>query len=92
MKISYAIPVCNEHIELEKLLGVLHQHIGEEDEIIVRQRKSYFEHGGAFWYSLKIDYQGRYIELLNRGSSCYPYKKFSHMSEQFRNTLKKLTY
>ena len=36
MKISYAIPVCNEHIELEKLLGVLHQHIGEEDEIIVQ--------------------------------------------------------
>ena len=27
MRISYAIPVCNEHIELEKLLYFLHKHI-----------------------------------------------------------------
>ena len=36
MKISYAIPVCNEHIELEKLLDFLHQHIDKEDEIVVQ--------------------------------------------------------
>tara|TARA_Y100000296_G_scaffold17349_1_gene20456 strand:- start:3 stop:620 length:618 start_codon:yes stop_codon:yes gene_type:complete len=36
MKISYAIPVCNEHVELEKLLGFLVKHIGEEDEIVVQ--------------------------------------------------------
>ena len=36
MKISYAIPVCNEHIELEKLLDFLHKHIDEKDEIIVQ--------------------------------------------------------
>ena len=35
MKISYAIPVCNEHIELEKLLDFLHQHIDKEDEIVI---------------------------------------------------------
>ena len=29
MKISYAIPVCNEHAELEKLLDFLHKHIDE---------------------------------------------------------------
>jgi glycosyltransferase involved in cell wall biosynthesis len=36
MKISYAIPVCNEHVELEKLLDFLQSHIDEEDEIIVQ--------------------------------------------------------
>ena len=36
MKISYAIPVCNEHIELEKLLSFLLKHIDENDEIVVQ--------------------------------------------------------
>ena len=36
MKISYAIPVCNEHVELEKLLNFLESHIDEEDEIVVQ--------------------------------------------------------
>ena len=36
MKISYAIPVCNEHIELKKLLSFLIKHIDENDEIIVQ--------------------------------------------------------
>ena len=36
MKISYAIPVCNEHIELEKLLSFLVNHIDENDEIVVQ--------------------------------------------------------
>ena len=36
MKISYAIPVCNEHIELEKLLSFLVKHINENDEIVVQ--------------------------------------------------------
>ena len=29
MKISYAIPVCNEHVELKKLLSFLLKHIDE---------------------------------------------------------------
>ena len=36
MKISYAIPVCNEHAELEKLLSFLLEHIDENDEIVVQ--------------------------------------------------------
>ena len=36
MKVSYAIPVCNEHIELEKLLSFLLEHIDENDEIVVQ--------------------------------------------------------
>ena len=36
MRISYAIPVCNEYIELEKLLSFLIKYIDENDEIIVQ--------------------------------------------------------
>ena len=36
MKVSYAITVCNEHIELEKLLSFLVKHIDENDEIVVQ--------------------------------------------------------
>ena len=36
MQISYAIPVCNEHVELEKLLSFLTSHIDGDDEIIVQ--------------------------------------------------------
>jgi hypothetical protein len=35
MNISYAITVCNEDKELESLLNLLHNHITEEDEIII---------------------------------------------------------
>lgn len=35
MKISYAITVCNEHIELDNLLHHLSQHIRDEDEVVV---------------------------------------------------------
>ena len=44
MKISYAIPVCNEHVELEKLLSFLHEHIDENDEIIVQCDKGNTTH------------------------------------------------
>ena len=36
MKISYAIPVHNEHIELEKLLSFLVKYIDENDEIVIQ--------------------------------------------------------
>ena len=36
MKISYAIPVCNEHEELKRLLNFLIKNIREEDEIVVQ--------------------------------------------------------
>ena len=35
MKISYAIPVWNEHIELERLIKFLSEHKRKEDEIVV---------------------------------------------------------
>ena len=39
MKISYAITVCNEHKELEKLLTFLFEHKREEDEVVVQYDK-----------------------------------------------------
>ena len=36
MKISYAIPVCNEYKEIEYLLGYLTKHKREQDEIVVQ--------------------------------------------------------
>jgi len=36
MKISYAIPVCNEHKELERLLDFLVKNLRKEDEIVVQ--------------------------------------------------------
>ena len=36
MKISYAIPVCNEYLELDRLLDVLQSCIDSEDEIIIQ--------------------------------------------------------
>jgi len=36
MRISYAIPVCNEHVELERLLSFLAKHIDENDEIVIQ--------------------------------------------------------
>ncbi len=36
MKISYAITVCNEHKEIEKLLTFLFEHKRKEDEVVVQ--------------------------------------------------------
>lgn len=36
IKLSYAITACNEHVELEKLLDQLNEHIRPEDEIVVQ--------------------------------------------------------
>ena len=36
MKISYAIPVCNEHEELMRLLNILVTNKRDEDEIVVQ--------------------------------------------------------
>ena len=35
MKISYAIPVCNEHVEIERLITFLLKHKELQDEIVV---------------------------------------------------------
>ena len=39
MRISYAIPVCNEHKEIDKLLTFLFEHKRPEDEVVVQMDK-----------------------------------------------------
>jgi len=36
LRISYAITACNEHVELERLLDMLHNNIRPEDEIVLQ--------------------------------------------------------
>ena len=75
MRISYAIPVCNEHIELEKLLGFLIKHIDKNDEIVVQ-----CDQGNTTpeVYKVLYDLQQSYLEFPLNG----------HFSN-FKNNLKK---
>ena len=74
MQISYAIPVCNEHVELEKLLSFLHEHIDENDEIIVQCDK-----GNTIPEVYKV------LDSLNQPYIEFPLK--GHFSN-FKNNLK----
>ena len=40
MKISYAITVCNEHKEIEKLLTFLFEYKRQEDQVVVQMDKA----------------------------------------------------
>jgi hypothetical protein len=60
MKISYAIPVCNEHAELEKLLLFLVKYISENDEIIVQ-----CDQGNTTPEVYKVLYNLQHIHQLN---------------------------
>ena len=74
MKISYAIPVCNEHVELKKLLEFLTSHIDENDEIVVQCDQGNTTHEV---YKVLYDLQQSYIEFPLNG----------HFSN-FKNNLK----
>ena len=77
MKISYAIPVCNEHVELEELLSFLIEHIDEDDEIVVQCDQgnttdkvyqvldTYTEHIRVIHFSLKGDFASFKNNLKN---------------------------
>ena len=78
MKISYAITVCNEDIELDNLLHHLSKHIREEDEVVVtvdRNNQTYevekvlekYEYG-TYFKNLKVtsfDFQKDFSALKN---------------------------
>ena len=74
MKISYAIPVCTEHVELEILLDFLHEHIDEEDEIVVQ-----CDQGNTIPEVYKV------LNSLNQSYIEFPLK--GHFSN-FKNNLK----
>ena len=82
MKISYAIPVCNEHIELEKLLDFLENHIQTEDEIIVQCDK-----GNTTSEVYKVLNSERYSDGFRRQLKVIEFPLNGHFSN-FKNNLK----
>ena len=64
MKISYAIPVYNEHVELKELLEFLTLHIDENDEIVVQCDEG---NTTSEVYKVLYDLQQSYIEFPLNG-------------------------
>lgn len=75
MKISYAITVCNETIEIQRLLGFLLQHKRNQDEIVVlfdskngtsEVREILKHYAQLQWYSWhEADFQGHFADWKN---------------------------
>ena len=65
MQISYAIPVCNEHVELKKLLLFLLKYKNKNDEIIVQ-----CDQGNTTpeVYKVLYDLQQSYVEFPLNGN------------------------
>jgi len=82
MKISYAIPVCNEHIELEKLLDFLEDHIQVEDEVVVQCDK-----GNTTSEVYKVLNSERYSDGFRRQLKVIEFPLNGHFSN-FKNNLK----
>ena len=64
----------------------------KDDAIYRYWAKSYFDNvGGAFWYNIKVNYSGEYIELIpmEKDAKCYSIDKFKHMTDEFVNVFKK---
>ena len=82
MKISYAIPVCNEHIELEKLLDFLENHIQVEDEVVVQ-----CDEGNTTPEVYKVLNSERYSDGFRRQLKVIEFPLNGHFSN-FKNNLK----
>jgi len=63
MKISYAVPVCNELIEIQRLISFLLENKREEDEIVVQQDNTKLD-AGVYTYliSQKIKDNIKFIQ------------------------------
>ena len=82
MKISYAIPVCIEHIELEKLLDFLENHIQVEDEVVVQCDK-----GNTTPEVYKVLHSERYSDGFRRQLKVIEFSLNGHFAN-FKNNLK----
>ena len=82
MKISYAIPVCNEHVELEKLLDFLENHIQVEDEVVVQCDK-----GNTTPEVYKVLNSERYSDGFRQQLKVIEFPLKGHFSN-FKNNLK----
>ena len=68
-----------------------------KDSIIKRGVKSYWFRGdtslGPFWFDVKIDFEGNYLELINYedpdGRECFTYSEFAGSSPSMREAMKK---
>lgn len=79
MKISYAITVCNETIEIQRLLGFLLQHKREQDEIVVlfdskngtaEVREILKHYAQLKWYTwFESEFQGHFADWKNQLTS-----------------------
>ena len=71
--------------------------IFKKDFILKRGVKSYWFKGdkslGPFWYDVKVDFEGNYLELINyegpNGRECFTYEELEGSSEKLRETFKK---
>ena len=77
MKISYAIPVCNELKEIQRLIGFLLENKNQEDEIIVlfdstngtKEVKQFLKHYGKHFPHLKYfsyPFDGHFANMKNK--------------------------
>ena len=82
MKISYAIPVCNEHVELKKLLDLLENHIQVEDEVVVQCDK-----GNTTPEVYKVLNSERYSDGFRQQLKVIEFSLNGHFSN-FKNNLK----
>ena len=82
MRISYAIPVCNEHAELEKLLDFLENHIQVEDEVVVQ-----CDQGNTTPEVLKVLHSERYSDGFRQQLKVIEFPLKGHFSN-FKNNLK----
>tara|TARA_B100000287_G_scaffold413513_1_gene445114 strand:- start:3497 stop:4132 length:636 start_codon:yes stop_codon:yes gene_type:complete len=83
MKISYAIPVCNEHVELERLLDFLEYHIQVEDEVVVQ-----CDQGNTTPEVLKVLHSERYSDGFRQQLKVIEFPLKGHFAN-FKNNLKK---
>ena len=71
MKISYAITVCSEYDEIQKLLSTLFLNIREEDEIVVLFDK---KSGTAEVWEYLIELKKKeYLSLIHISEPTRPY-------------------
>ena len=82
MQISYAIPVCNEHVELEKLLDFLENHIQVEDEVVVQ-----CDQGNTTPEVLEVLHSERYSDGFRQQLKVIEFPLKGHFSN-FKNNLK----
>ena len=81
-KISYAIPVCNEFNEIQRLLGFLLEHKNKGDEIIILYDTengtkevedfldSYIKEGFDWFKLEKFQFKGHFADMKNKLTSC----------------------